>query len=83
MKIHSKMKTCSQKRKSKVERRKEESGLGSAGNNTQCCPSVNQIPVMGQFVSQENESGICREMHGCGGGVCWCCRRTGKGSAAF
>jgi hypothetical protein len=32
--------------------------FGSAGNNTQCCPSVNQIPVMSQLISKKNESSI-------------------------
>jgi hypothetical protein len=38
-------------------------GFGSAGNNTHCCPSVNQIPVMSQLISEKNDSSIWWKMH--------------------
>ncbi len=59
------------------------SAFGIARDHTQCCPSVNQIPVTSQSTSEKNESGICWEKHGRGIGVRWCCRRTDKGLAAF
>ncbi len=52
------------------EKRARWCGFGIVRDNTQCCPSVNQIPVMSQFISQKKESGICQENHGPGSGVC-------------
>ncbi len=53
-----------------------------ARNNAQSCSSVNQIPVIGQFVSQKNQASVCREMHCRGSGMCGEGRRTEGGSAA-
>jgi hypothetical protein len=57
-------------------------GIFETRDNAQCCPSINQVPVICQFVSQENETSICGEVHGRGSGMCMSIRRTKSGPAA-
>jgi hypothetical protein len=57
-------------------------GILAARNNAQCCSSVNQIPVICQFVCEKNQSSIGGEMHCHGSGVCWIGRRTKSGLEA-
>jgi hypothetical protein len=45
-------------------------GILAARNNAQSCSSINQIPVICQFFSQENQSVIGGKVHGCGSGMC-------------
>ncbi len=61
------------------------SGFGISRDNTQCCPSVNQILYLSLVSSsmRKNESSICWERHGRGSVMCWCCCRSGKGLAVF
>jgi hypothetical protein len=55
----------------------------STGYNAQSCSSINQIPIISQFVSEKDQSGINWKMNSHGSGVCWYCCRTGKDSVAF
>jgi hypothetical protein len=57
-------------------------GIFETRDNAQCCPSIDQIPVICQFVSQENETGVGGEVHGHGSGMCMSIRRTKSGPAA-
>jgi hypothetical protein len=57
-------------------------GIFGTRDNAQCCPSINQVPVICQFVHQENEASIGGEMHSRGSGMCLGIRRTKSGPAA-
>jgi hypothetical protein len=57
-------------------------GIFGTRDNAQCCPSINQIPVICQFVSQENETSIGGKMHSRGSGMCMSVRQTESGPAA-
>jgi hypothetical protein len=45
-------------------------GILAARNNAQSCSSINQIRVICQFVSQENQSGIGGKVLSCGSITC-------------
>jgi hypothetical protein len=51
------------------EKRTRWAGVLVAWNSAEGCPSINQIPVICQFVCEENESCIGWEMHCRGSGV--------------
>ncbi len=53
-----------------------------ARNNAQSCSTINQIPIISQFVSQKNQTSVCGKMHSRGSGMCGESRWTERGPAA-